>query len=67
MRKYITAAQADELKRQALASGTWFTPAPDRVEDLRGWHRLPGVDYYLVPDDDPRVGTTEDIADDHTA
>ena len=63
MTKYITAAQADEMRRRALATAAWYT-APDRAEGLRDLHRLhPGIDYYIVPDHDPRVGTTEDIED----
>lgn len=56
-RKYITAAEADRIRRQALAL---FTPCTLDSFDRMRHGSQPWIDYYIVPDDDPRVGTTSE-------
>lgn len=51
-RKYITLAQADQMRRDALGLA-WVTPTLSVVDRLRA----EGVEYWIVRDDDPRVGT----------
>lgn len=47
--RYITAAQADQMRRRALA---FYEPlALPRMDVLR----REGDDYYIVRDDDPRL------------
>ena len=58
MKRYITAAEADRLRQELLVR---FLPQCfiDRQfsEGLIGI--IPATEYYVVPDNDPRVGTTE--------
>lgn len=53
-RKYVTAAQAEAL-RASTCGFAWFVAALPIAEQMRA----AGVDYFIVPDDDPRVGTDE--------
>jgi hypothetical protein len=53
--RFITQAEADRMRAQAM--GLYQTVKLDRVD----WLRMPGVagvltvDYYVVPDGDPRL------------
>lgn len=63
MDKFITQAEADRMRAEAM--GLFQPIALDRVD----WMRRPGVvgvlatDYYIVPDDDPRLQSPEPISD----
>lgn len=54
MTRFITAAQADELRRRI----TWFDPRqasnPPGIRPA-GVLGVVTTDYYVVPDDDPRL------------
>lgn len=60
-RAYVNEAEMARLRETAVAhfSGCQI-PSGQRMETVTG---PDGVDYYLVPDSDPRAGTVEDVPD----
>lgn len=55
MTRYITAAQADQLRRDTLAYFDAAALGPFDKLRLSGRIDLITTDYYIVPDDDPRL------------
>lgn len=57
-RRYVTQAEAERLCRSVMAIYVPSEPQPAAPGSFgHGW----GADYYIVPDDDPRAGTEEDV------
>lgn len=53
--RYVTAAQADDLRRRA---GAFVEPSPEKANGFARHFGIVGVlatEYFIVPDDDPRL------------
>ena len=56
IRRYITQAKAEQFRKDAVE----FTPTGARSFNSQ---TLAWTDWYIVPDDDPRVDTIEEVAE----
>ena len=55
VRRYITAAKADELRKSAAAK--WMPTHAETFNIMT----LETTEWYVVPDDDPRIDTYEEV------